>query len=321
MSKIPKVSVIIPTHNRAALLPRAVSSVLAQTYGDFELLIIDDASTDDTPQVIAGFSDRRIRSFRQDANRGASAARNLGLANALGEYIAFLDDDDEYVRTRLEEQVAFLDAAPLDIALVHGWMERCDDSTGQHTPARGSAANGNVFETALSCGRIAVTITILARASVVREMGGFREDLSIGEEGFLLCTIAEKYNIGFLPQVAAIWHVNHRYPRLTASESSNRAGLDRYFQAHIERFSPHLESRPKVFAYVQRRAAVHAMECGGWRRALSLSLKAFRLHPLYPGNPRHLLRMVKVFIFWTTPVSRYRDRVKAAGRALGLRKA
>ena len=107
----PKVSVIVPTHNRADLLPRAVDSVLAQTYGDYEMVIVDDCSSDNTQDVIAGFSDPRIRSFRHDRNRGQSAAINTGIAHARGEYIGFLDDDDEWLPTKLEGQVALLEAS------------------------------------------------------------------------------------------------------------------------------------------------------------------------------------------------------------------
>ena len=114
MPQTPRVSVIVPTHNRADLLPRAVDSILAQTYGDYEMVIVDDCSADNTQDVIAGFSDPRIRSFRHDRNRGQSAAINTGIAHARGEYVGFLDDDDEWLPTKLEGQVALLEASSPD---------------------------------------------------------------------------------------------------------------------------------------------------------------------------------------------------------------
>ena len=101
----PKVSVIIPTYNRADLLPRAVNSVLSQTFSDYEIIIVDDHSPDNTQDVIAAFTDPRIRSIRHRTNRRQSAAINTGIANAMGEYIAFLDDDDEWLPNKLEGQV------------------------------------------------------------------------------------------------------------------------------------------------------------------------------------------------------------------------
>ena len=320
MSETPKVSVIIPTHNRAALLPRAVSSVLTQTYGDFELLIIDDASTDDTPQVIAGFSDRRIRSFRQDANQGQSAARNVGIANARGEYVAFLDDDDECVPRRLEEQVALLDAALPDIAIVYGWTERYDDATGERAPDLGSSLSGDVFEFALTGRNITTTQTLLLRTAAAREAGGFPEDLSIGEDPLFIASVAQRHKAACLPKVVCIRHINHGYSRLTATDDLYRSGVDKHLRAHIERFLPELEKRPQLFAAVLRRSAVHSMECGAVRRSVGASLKALRLRPLAAANTGHALRLAKVFIFYVTPISRFRRRVQAVQRALGLRR-
>ncbi|HEX8159513.1 MAG TPA: glycosyltransferase family 2 protein [Solirubrobacteraceae bacterium] len=97
----PMISVILNTYNRAALLSRAVKSVLAQTHDDFELVVADDGSTDRTPAVVAEINDRRVRYVRQD-NAGLSAARNFGVGSSLGRYVTFLDDDDEVLPGWLE---------------------------------------------------------------------------------------------------------------------------------------------------------------------------------------------------------------------------
>jgi glycosyltransferase involved in cell wall biosynthesis len=105
----PEISVIMPTHNRADLLPRAVASVLAQTYPDFELIIVDDASTDKTRAYLDGLTDHRIIVITRDINGGNAAARNTGLNACRGRYIAFLDSDDEYTPAFLERVAAALD--------------------------------------------------------------------------------------------------------------------------------------------------------------------------------------------------------------------
>jgi glycosyltransferase involved in cell wall biosynthesis len=104
----PLVSVIIPTHNRASMLPRAIRSVQRQTYPHLEILVIDDASTDNTPEVVKSFDDPRIHYIRHDTNRGGSASRNSGIRAATGDYIAFLDDDDEWEPEKTEEQMRAL---------------------------------------------------------------------------------------------------------------------------------------------------------------------------------------------------------------------
>lgn len=155
----PRVSVIISTYDRAALLPRAVNSVLAQTFSDYELIIVDDCSSDDTQEVIAEFTDPRIRSVRHKENRGLPASRNTGVRNAKGEYIAFLDDDDEYTPERLSLQVSRFEAASPAVGLVYGWMDKVDDSTGHIEPAYRFTddGGGGYFRT---CATLAYTLPV-----------------------------------------------------------------------------------------------------------------------------------------------------------------
>ena len=108
---MPKISVIIPTYNRSSLLKQAIDSVLQQTFNDFEVIVVDDGSTDDTRDVIKQIGDERIRYFYKD-NGGASSARNLGLIKAQGEYISFLDSDDLWPENYLEIMVSNLEKMP-----------------------------------------------------------------------------------------------------------------------------------------------------------------------------------------------------------------
>ncbi len=105
---MPTFSVVIPTYNRARLVRRAIDSVLAQTLGDFELLVVDDGSTDDTRRVVEGVGDSRLRLVSLPGNRGAAAARNAGIASARGELISLLDSDDEYAPDFLQKTHAAL---------------------------------------------------------------------------------------------------------------------------------------------------------------------------------------------------------------------
>jgi glycosyltransferase involved in cell wall biosynthesis len=102
----PKVSVIIPTYNRANLLPRAIKSVLNQTFQDFELIVVDDGSTDNTRKVVEEFQkgDSRVKYFYKE-NGGPGSARNFGLKNAKGNFVIFLDSDDMFLPYILEEEI------------------------------------------------------------------------------------------------------------------------------------------------------------------------------------------------------------------------
>ena len=100
-----KVSVVMPAFNAEKYIPSAVKSVLSQTYKDFELIIIDDASTDDTEKIIGSLDDSRIRIIRNDINRGVAFSRNLGVKEAKGRWIAFLDSDDIWETEKLQKQI------------------------------------------------------------------------------------------------------------------------------------------------------------------------------------------------------------------------
>ena len=113
------VSVVIPTYNRAALVARAIQSVLDQTYPHLELIVVDDASTDNTEQALQRFSDPRIRYVRLSTNLGGSAARNTGIEGARGDFVAFLDSDDEWRPERLARQVPQLISAPSTVGVFY----------------------------------------------------------------------------------------------------------------------------------------------------------------------------------------------------------
>ncbi len=114
------ISVIIPTYNREADILRAVNSVLTQTYAFYEIIIIDDGSTDNTESIIKSINDRRIRYLRSDRNNGVAAARNIGIKNATGELIAFLDSDDEWSAGMLDTAITCLDRMEADFVFTNG---------------------------------------------------------------------------------------------------------------------------------------------------------------------------------------------------------
>lgn len=103
------VSIIMPSYNTAHLIRDTIDSVLAQTYTDWELLIIDDCSTDNTDEVVASIHDERIRYLNNDKNSGAAISRNRGLCEARGKWVAFLDSDDLWHPTKLEKQIRFME--------------------------------------------------------------------------------------------------------------------------------------------------------------------------------------------------------------------
>ena len=138
------ISIVLPTANRAATLPRAIASVLWQTFTDWELLVVDDGSTDDTAAILAGYDDPRIHVYRHERNRGVTAAKNMGFDHITGEWFVMLDSDDEIVPEALavlHETAATTGAAAITC--------NCTDSRTGQMSGRGWEADGWKTETDL----------------------------------------------------------------------------------------------------------------------------------------------------------------------------
>ena len=309
---IPKVSVIVPTHDRADLLPRAIDSVLAQTYGDYEIVIVDDCSADDTQDVIARFSDPRIRSFRHDRNMGQSAAINTGIAHARGEYIGFLDDDDEWMPGKLEGQVALLDASPPDVAMVYGWMDRVDDSTGRVMPAYRNTVQGDIFERSLALSIPGPTIVLLLRASVVREVGGMDDDVLRHNDIDLISRVSRRYRAAVLPEVVAKAHFGHDHERMGEDSPKNLAAASAFLRSHMSKFESELSERPRACAAVLRRLAAVEMMRGNRRRSLAAMASAVKLD--LPGVGIALVRNRGLTVKLLVRLLRNRIRRGTGGR-------
>ena len=176
--KNPTVSVIIPTYNRAHLIKRAIQSVLNQTYQDFEVIIVDDASTDNTEEVVKSFNDPRIRYIRHEKNKGAAAARNTGIKTARGKYIAFQDSDDEWLPEKLEKQMKVFENAPAKVGVVYTDMWRimrnkrkCYFSSPMITPE-----DGIIYKQALDYKVMNIGIqTAVIKREVFEKVGMFDE--------------------------------------------------------------------------------------------------------------------------------------------------
>lgn len=154
------VSIILPTYNRADFLSRALDSVLAQTYGDWECVVIDDGSTDNTDAVLAGYGDPRIIRFRQE-NQGVSGARNAGIARCRGEVLALLDSDDEWMERKLETQLAYMADNGYEISQTEEIWVRNGRRVNQ--PARYARPEGWFFEASLEMCLISPSCTMFTR--------------------------------------------------------------------------------------------------------------------------------------------------------------
>ncbi|MBN1427560.1 MAG: glycosyltransferase [Anaerolineae bacterium] len=216
---MPKVSVIIPSHNRAHFLGRAIQSVLNQTYHNFEIVVVDDGSTDDTREVIEGFG-ASVHYFYQPHN-GVSAARNYGIKVANGEYVAFLDSDDEFMPLKLEKQVSYLDTHP-NVGMVYSSYIIVDGETNQSFYSSQSLFSGWVFRELLwKCMQGPLTTpTVMVKRSVFEQVGLFDETMDLAEDIDLWCRISRRFEITSLPE--ALSRIHHHPGNISTDTPPNR---------------------------------------------------------------------------------------------------
>ena len=203
MTDAPTVSIVLPVHNREVLVRRAIDSVLAQTRRDFELIVIDDCSTDRTVEVVREYcSDPRVRLELNTTNLGAGGARNRGIELARGRYVAFQDSDDRWFPEKLELQLQAIEAAP-DCRVCYCGALYYSAVQCYYIPRHGAfdigaAAQGDISEAVLHSNPTTPQ-TLMVERSLFEEVGGFDTSLRINEDWELAVRLAQKTRFAFVP--------------------------------------------------------------------------------------------------------------------------
>ena len=294
-SNIPEVSVIIPSHNRADLVPRAVHSVLNQTFTDLECIVIDDASEDDTQQVVRSIDDDRLIYLRHETNRHASAARNTGIARAKGEFIAFLDDDDEWLLDKLEKQIALIRSSPDSVGMIYSWMDYFNER-GELVKEVHPTLRGNVFRYAIDGQPLGGCPTLVVRRSVVEEVQGFDESLPRGNDGDFIRRVCLNYEVDLIPEVLVKVHIGHLHERIS---DHSEQGIRNAIYGHsikLTKFRDQLKGYPRQTANIYANIAFHHGELGEWGKSLSNYRKAMTTHPFSPQVHSKMYISFKQFI-------------------------
>lgn len=198
---MPKVSIVISTYNRAHMVGRAIKSVLNQTYQDFEVIIVDDASTDNTEEVVKSFNDERLRYIRHEVNSGGHAApQNTGIEIARGEYIAFLDDDDEWLPEKLEKQVNKFKSVLPDVGVIYCGIANIVEETGRVLQERMPTSRGDIFNTMLR-GVFVAFPTVLVRKECFQKVGALDAELPGYYDWDMLIRISKDYKFDYVPEI------------------------------------------------------------------------------------------------------------------------
>ena len=293
---MPKASVIIPVYNSSKYLSETIDSVLSQTYQDFEIVTVDDGSTDSSKEIIEKFIEKnpdKIKYIYQ-SNKGIAGARNTGIRNAKGEFIALLDADDKWHPQRLEDEVKVIESSK-DIGLVHADMQNISD-TGQmlSIPKREKKyLSGNIFEPLFLREAEIDALTVLFRKECCDKVGLFDEDpICMGvDDRDLWLRISRQYKIQYVDKVLAYYRVH---------EENYSKELQKMITARVyvvDKFCPskggNKKLRKMALTRIYKEAGDHFLFKQNFKEARQYYLKAIFS---WPFNPWPWINLIKAIL-------------------------
>ncbi len=287
------VSVVIPTYKRGPdMVLRAIRSVLTQTYSNLEVVVVDDSPDDyearkDVEDLIKSIRDPRVRYIKHRTNMGACAARNTGIEACRGEFLAFLDDDDEWLPKKLEKQMDVM--ADSQVGIVYCRCFVVDDVRNRQWIDRRRCHAGWVFDKLLVENFIGSTSFVLIRRVCIDECGMFDVTMSSSQDVELWLRIAKRYAVGFVDEPLVKYHV-HPQPRISTDCHKVIEGIQRLNQYYQD----YLDMNPRIKSIRKLRTVPYLLAIGQTKKGLSTYWEAVRTYPLniwfhlrYAG---HLLR-------------------------------
>lgn len=237
MNKIdiePKVSIIIPLYNREKLIKRAIESVLVQSFTDFELIIVDDCSSDESAKVVHGINDERIIYIKHECNKGANAARNTAIKLARGKYIAFQDSDDEWLPNKLEKQMTIIENSSNKVGCVYTGFWRYENNSKRYIPEKWVRKfDGDILSEVLK-GNFISTQTMLIKTECIKTVGLFDEKLPRLQDWELVIRLAQEYEFAYVNE--GLVNVYHTQDSITSNSEKLRIAYNMIIDKNNELF-------------------------------------------------------------------------------------
>jgi glycosyltransferase involved in cell wall biosynthesis len=269
----PTVSIIIPTYNRRQLIARSIKSVLNQTYRDFELIIVDDGSTDDTSEVVAGFNDERIRYIRCEENRGEAAARNMGIKVARCVYIAYQDSDDEWLPEKLARQMELLEDAPPQLGVIYTGFWKTENHRRIYIPFSWvNQKNGDIHQELLK-GNFIGSPVVLIKKECFDRVGLFDERLRNLVDWEMWLRISKCYHFKYINEPLVIAHYH------SDNVSSNHRAFIEALESVLEKYSDEFASDKKLLAKHWINIGNLLVAKGETKKGRRYIIDALRLYP------------------------------------------
>ena len=278
--KPPLVSVIIATYNRSRIISQAIESVLAQTFGDYEIIVVDDGGRDGTGHLLRNRFAGKLLYIRKEKNEGLSAARNTGIQAARGRYIALLDDDDCWLPEKLELQVGLIEKRP-SLGIVYCNSLKVDEYDEVFGELKG-AKRGNLFHDLLSSNCLGPPSGVLVAKGVFERSGYFDENLTALEDWDLWIRVSQLYEIDFVdrPLVRYRVHSDNMSSDIVNMQRSTFAVLNKYWP-HVLKEQNAESERNRVYSNHCVNFAWKQYSKGNRDAFKDLVLKALQYDPLH----------------------------------------
>lgn len=274
---MPKVSVIIPTFNRADMVACAVKSALAQTYRDLEVIVVDDGSADETENIIKQIAekDSRVRYLRHEINKGMQAARNTGVKAARGQYIAILDSDCEWLPEKVATQVALFEKGSEKLGVVFVSFLSIN-SKGEFVAGRIRPIRGNVYADVLARCSPAPTSTLMMKKQCFNRFGLFDENIKCWTEDDMCMVFAKESEFDYDPRALVIDHY-HTGDRVSTNYARSAKGRYDITEKHRDEILKNCGRRTLSWHY--QIAGQLFLEAGCIKSAKDAFMKSFRTYP------------------------------------------
>jgi len=281
----PIVSIIVPSYNRADFLPRAIKSILSQAFKDFEVIVVDDCSTDNTREVVSSFNDERIRYIRHDSNKGAGAARNTGIKDAKASYIAFLDSDDEWLPEKLGEQINRIQSLPNKVGVVYCNRNVIIEKTGRIKNIPIPRARGNAHAEILRYCALPSCSTLI-RKICFEKVGFFDETLPCLEDWEMWMRVSKHYEVDLIQKVLAKSYIHGE--QLTTEPEGKIQARETILRKHYDDLAEH----PSILTDHLNRLGILHVTIGNFGTARGYLVKSIRKRPLQRFAYLHLVPLL-----------------------------
>ena len=294
---MPTISVVVPAYNGERTILETIKSIQQQTFSDFELIVINDGSTDRTLEPLATVEDPRLKVFSYE-NGGLPVARNRGIARSTGEFITFIDADDLWTPDKLELQLAALQQHP-EAGVAYSWTLVMDEKGEGFYPGKSVSFEGNVYPQLLLSNFIASGSNVMLRREAIASVGEFDPTLRSCEDWDYWLRVAARWSFVVVPKHQILYRQSSgaMSSKVEVMEKNLLIVHERAFQAappELQFLKNH--GLANIYLFVTQLCLTHVSSATGAQQAREKLQKAIRLHPQFLLNKKALISLLKLLL-------------------------